>query len=151
MRYTTNELITCLEARLKWYENAINFKSKEIRTPFDFVFPDGSIDTWAAVVRELRNTINMMRRSNTKMTVVYSKYEDDILVSEEYPDGSVNGEFRIVDTKYGFQLQAFYDSWKIFGACGDLFDLLSNVSYAGITMEMLAYMIKNIGYELKVV
>lgn len=85
-----------------------------------------------------------------KKTVTFSKYEYDILIAEEYSDGSVKGEFKIINTEYGFQLQAYYDSWKIFNDCKELFDLLSTTSMNGITMEILVEMIKDIGYELRV-
>lgn len=51
---------------------------------------------------------------------------------------------------YGFQLQACYDSWKIFNDCKELFDILSSTSMSGITMEILVEMIKDVGYELRV-
>ena len=85
----------------------------------------------------------------TKM-VTYDCYENDIAVSLQYSDGSVVGEFRIVNTHLGFQLKAYYDSWKIFSVCSDLFEFLSKQSMTGITMEQLAEMIKDIGYELQV-
>ena len=86
-----------------------------------------------------------------KKTVIYFRYEDDISISLAYPDGGVVGEFTIVNTHLGFQLKAYYDSWKIFSNCTDLFELLSNQSMAGVTMKQLAEMIKDIGYELWVV
>lgn len=87
---------------------------------------------------------------NVTKTVTYDRYENDIAVSLQYPDGSVVGEFRIVNTHLGFQLKAYYDGWKIFSDCSDLFEFLSKQSMAGITMEQLAAMIKDIGYELQI-
>ena len=58
--------------------------------------------------------------NKTKMTVTFSRYEYDLLIAEEYPDGSVKGEFAIVNTP------------------------------SGITMEKLAEMIADIDYELRV-
>ena len=89
--------------------------------------------------------------NKTKMTVIFSRYENDILISEVYPDGSVKGEFIIVNTPLGFQLKAYHDSWKIFNNCKDLLELLGSQSMSGITMGKLAEMIKDIGYELKVI
>mgnify|MGYP004525751437 FL=1 len=89
--------------------------------------------------------------NKTKMTVTFSRYEYDLLVAEEYPDGSVKGEFVIANTPLGFQLKAYHDSWKIFSSCNDLFELLSNQSMSGVTMERLAEMIEDIGYELRVI
>lgn len=48
--------------------------------------------------------------NKTKMTVTFSRYEYDLLIAEEYPDGSVKGEFVIVNTPLGFQLKAYHDS-----------------------------------------
>ena len=85
-----------------------------------------------------------------KKIVVFSRYEYDILITEEYEDGSIKGEFKIINTEYGLQMQAYHDSWKIFGDCKELFDLLSSQSMSGVTMETLVEMIKDIGYELRV-
>lgn len=87
---------------------------------------------------------------NVKKIVMYDCYENDILISLQYSGGGVVGEFRIVNTHLGFQLKAYYDGWKIFGDCSDLFEFLSKQSITGITMEQLAEMIKDIGYELQV-
>lgn len=86
-----------------------------------------------------------------KKTVTFSRYEYDLLIAEEYTDGSIKGEFRIANTEYGLQMQAYHDSWKIFADCQDLFDLLSKESMSGVTIETLAEMIKDIGYELRVI
>lgn len=40
--------------------------------------------------------------NKTKMTVTFSRYEYDLLVAEEYPDGSVKGEFVIANTPLEF-------------------------------------------------
>lgn len=89
--------------------------------------------------------------NKTKMTVTFSRYEYDLLIAEEYPDGSVKGEFAIVNTPLGFQLKAYHDSWKIFSSCNELFELLSSQSMSGIMMESFAEMIKDIGYGLRVI
>ena len=88
---------------------------------------------------------------NTKMTVTFSRYEYDLLIAEEYTDGSVKGEFVIINTPLGFQLKAYHDSWKIFDSCSDLFELLSSQSMSGVRMEKLAEMIEDIGFELRVI
>lgn len=85
-----------------------------------------------------------------KKTVTFSRYEYDLFIAIEYDDGGIKGEFKIIDTPLGFQLQAYYDSWKIFKECQDVFDLLSNNSMSGVTMEILAEMIESIGYELTI-
>ena len=88
--------------------------------------------------------------SDIVKTVTYSQYENDIFVSLNYSDGSCVGEFAIVNTRYGFQLKAYCDSWKIFNKCSNLFELLSNQSMVGVTMKQLAEMIRDIGYELEI-
>ena len=89
--------------------------------------------------------------NKTRMTVTYSQYEHDIVIAEEYSDGSVKGEFVIVNTPLGFQLKAYHDSWKILSRCGDLFELLSNNSMCGVVTKQLEEMIAGIGYELRVI
>lgn len=79
-------------------------------------------------------------------TASYSKFENDISVSQMYSDGSVRGEFLIKNTELGFQLTAYHDSWKVLKDCTDLIELLGSHSMAGVTMEMLFEEIKNIGY-----
>lgn len=96
------------------------------------------------------NDINKWFPRYTK-TVTYFHYENEIIISEEYLDGSIVGEFKIIDTPYGFQLQAFYDSWRILKDCSDLMNFLGSRSMAGVTMRELAEQIEKIGYELKVV
>ena len=59
-------------------------------------------------------------------TVTYSQYENDICITLDYSDGGVKGgEIMIVDTRYGFQLRAFTDSWINFNEFSDVFELLS--------------------------
>lgn len=84
-------------------------------------------------------------------TVAYSRHSDDIFISLNYSDGSRVGEFSIVDTEYGFQLQAYHNSWKIFSSCNDVFELLSKESMYGVKMKQLAEMIRDIGYELVII
>lgn len=88
--------------------------------------------------------------NRVKKTVTYFHYEDDIVISLQYPEGGCVGELTIVNTPLGFQLKAYYDSWKIFSSCTDLFELLGSQSMAGVTMKQLAEMIKDIGYELDI-
>lgn len=38
MRYTENELRNCLEKRLKWYEEALEYRRKGIMPPIGFLF-----------------------------------------------------------------------------------------------------------------
>ena len=41
------------------------------------------------------------------------EYPDEFLIGEYFPDGSGNGEFRLVKTVYGFQAQIFDDAFKL--------------------------------------
>lgn len=61
MRYTESELINCLKVRLKWYEEALEYRRKMVVPPIGFTIPDGDINTWEGAVRELKNTINMIK------------------------------------------------------------------------------------------
>ena len=99
-----------------------------------------------------RIKVKIKKNNETVKTVTYSRYEDDIIITLNYPDGGcANGEFMIVNTHLGFQLQAYYDSWKNFESCADLFELLSRQSMSGITMKQLAEMIRDIGYKLEII
>lgn len=59
MKYTVEELLTCLKLRRDWYQRAIDLiASKE--TVSDFDFPAGTVKTWIGARKELQNTIDMM-------------------------------------------------------------------------------------------
>lgn len=91
-----------------------------------------------------------MENKAIKKAYLYQK-SGEIVIVEEYPEGSVEGEFIIVSTPLGLQLRAYDDSWKIFGKCKDLFKLLSEVSTEYLPIETLAYKMLDIGYELEIV
>ena len=55
-----NELREVLQGRLKWYEEALEYRRKGIMPLIGFPLPDGDINTWEGVARELKNTLNMM-------------------------------------------------------------------------------------------
>ena len=61
MRYTEEELRNCLEGRLKWYQEALEYRRKGIMSPIGFPLPDGDISTWKGAARELKNTLDMMK------------------------------------------------------------------------------------------
>ena len=61
MRYTEEELRNCLEGRLKWYQEALEYRIKGIMPPIGFPLPDGDINTWEGAARELKNTLDMMK------------------------------------------------------------------------------------------
>lgn len=60
MRYTDEELRNYLERRLKWYQKALEYRTKCEFHPIGFVLPDGNFRVWEGAVRELKNTLNMM-------------------------------------------------------------------------------------------
>lgn len=60
MKYTEVELLNCLHRRLKWYEEALEYRRKGIMPPIGFPLPDGGISTWEGATRELKNTIAMI-------------------------------------------------------------------------------------------
>lgn len=91
-----------------------------------------------------------MFNETTKKVIWYQK-DNEIIVTEECPDGNVEGELIINCTPLGYQLRVYDDSWKIFGKCEDIFKLLSEVSIDYLPIEILAYKIFNIGYELEIV
>lgn len=57
-KYSRDEIINCLELRLKWYQDAI-VALKEGWC--NFSFPDGNADSWEGSIKELKNTINMLK------------------------------------------------------------------------------------------
>ena len=61
MKYTYSELLNCLNGRLKWYEEALEYRKKGIMPPIGFPIPDGEINTWEGAIRELKNIINIIK------------------------------------------------------------------------------------------
>ena len=55
------ELRNCLEGRLKWYQEALEYRRKGTMPPIGFPLPDGDINTWEGAARELKNTLDMMK------------------------------------------------------------------------------------------
>ena len=106
MRYTEEELRNCLERRLKWYEEALEYKNKYKNNgdfpPIGFTFPDGNFRVWEGAVRELKNTLDMMKcdsenevREN-KTAKIYIEV-DGGLVSNVYTDSKVDLEVILCD------------------------------------------------------
>lgn len=60
MKYMNKELRDCLERRLKWYQEAIEYRRYGMTIPILFSIPDGNISTWEGAARELKNILNMM-------------------------------------------------------------------------------------------
>ena len=106
MRYTEEELRNCLERRLKWYEEALEYKNEYKKNgdfpPIGFTFPDGNFRVWEGAVRELKNTLDMMKcdsenevREN-KTAKIYIEV-DGGLVSNVYTDSKVDLEVILCD------------------------------------------------------
>ena len=91
-----------------------------------------------------------MENNTIKKAILYQK-DNEIIITESYTDGSIEGELVIVNTPLGYQLRVYDDSWKIFGKCEDIFKLLSEASIDYLPIEILAYRIFNIGYELEII
>lgn len=97
MRYTENELRNCLERRLKWYEEALEYKNEYKKNgdfpPIGFTFPDGNFRVWEGAVRELKNTLDMMKYDSdnkiqeNKTIKIYIEV-DGGLVSNVYTDST---------------------------------------------------------------
>ena len=68
MRYTEEELRNCLERRLKWYQKALEYRTKGEFPPIGFVLPDGNFRVWEGAVRELKNTLDMMKYDSDNKT-----------------------------------------------------------------------------------
>ena len=97
MRYTEEELRNCLERRLKWYEEALEYKNEYKKNgdfpPIGFTFPDGNFRVWEGAVRELKNTLDMMKYDSdnkiqeNKTIKIYIEV-DGGLVSNVYTDST---------------------------------------------------------------
>ena len=97
MRYTEEELRNCLERRLKWYEEALEYKNEYKKNgdfpPIGFTFPDGNFRVWEGAVRELKNTLDMMKCDSdnkiqeNKTIKIYIEV-DGGLVSNVYTDST---------------------------------------------------------------
>ena len=106
MRYTEEELRNCLERRLKWYEEALEYKNEYKKNgdfpPIGFTFPDGNFRVWEGAVRELKNTLDMMKCdsenevSENKTAKIYIEV-DGGLVSNVYTDSKVDLEVILCD------------------------------------------------------
>lgn len=91
-----------------------------------------------------------MENNTIKKAILYQK-DNEIIITESYPDGSVEGEFIIISTPLGYQLRAYDDSWKIFGKCKDLFKMLSEVSTEYLPIEVLINKIQSVGYKVEII
>lgn len=91
-----------------------------------------------------------MENNTIKKAILYQK-DNEIIITESYPDGSVEGELIILITPMGYQLRAYDDSWKIFSKCKDLFKMLSEVSTEYLPIEVLINKIQSVGYKVEII
>lgn len=106
MRYTEEELRQCLERRLKWYQEALEYKNEYKKNgefpPIGFTFPDGNFRSWEGAVKELKNTLDMMKCDSEKETrenkiaKIYIEV-DGGLVSNVYTDSKEDLEVVLCD------------------------------------------------------
>ena len=102
MKYTEEELRNCLEGRLKWYQEAFEYKDKGEFPPIGFTLPDGNFRSWEGAVRELKNTLNMMnddsmeKEKENKIAKIYIEV-DGGLVSNVYTDSTEDLEVVLCD------------------------------------------------------
>ena len=102
MRYTAEELTNCLERRLKWYQKALEYRTKGEFPPIGFVLPDGNFRVWEGAVRELKNTLDMMKydsdnKTQENKTIKIYIEVDGGLVSNVYTDSKEDLEVILCD------------------------------------------------------
>lgn len=91
-----------------------------------------------------------MENNTIKKAILYQK-DNEIIITESYTDGSIEGELVIVNTPLGYQLRVYDDSWKIFDKSMNLIKFLSVLITDYMPIEVLASHIQGIGYELEVI
>lgn len=102
MRYTDKELRNCLERHLKWYQKALEYRTKGEFPPIGFVLPDGNFRVWEGAIRELKNTLDMLKYDSdnkvqkNKMAKIYIEV-DGGLVSNVYTDSTEDLEVILCD------------------------------------------------------
>ena len=52
-----NELRDCVEARIRWYETALNYRKRGIMPPIGFPIPDSEPKVWEDIVKELKDIL----------------------------------------------------------------------------------------------
>ena len=56
-----NELRDCVEARIRWYETALNYRKRGIMPPIGFPIPDGEPKIWEGIVKELKDILKTVK------------------------------------------------------------------------------------------
>ena len=57
-----NELRDCVEARIRWYETALNYRKRGIMPPIGFPIPDSEPKVWEDIVKELKNILKTAKK-----------------------------------------------------------------------------------------
>ena len=52
-----NELRDCVEARIRWYETALNYRKRGIMPSIGFPIPDGEPKVWEGILNELKDIL----------------------------------------------------------------------------------------------
>ena len=56
------EILGCLEKRLRWYKEAVRKQEDKFECyDISFDFPEGNIENWKGCIKELQNTIDMLK------------------------------------------------------------------------------------------
>ena len=62
MAYSKKEILGCLEKRLRWYKEAVRKQEDKFECyDISFDFPEGNIENWKGCIKELQNTIDMLK------------------------------------------------------------------------------------------
>ena len=66
---TMYDFESCLKARLRWYNDAIDLKIGKRKWVNGFNFPDGDVESWRGAAKELKNTLDMVAKLRYKLGV----------------------------------------------------------------------------------
>ena len=91
-----------------------------------------------------------MEDKTIKKAILYRK-NNEIIITEEYPEGNVKGEFVIFSTPLGYQLRVYDDSWKMLDRSTNLIKLLSVLKMDYMPIEVLLSHIQGIGYKAEII
>ncbi len=87
---TRQQLMESLQARLKWYQKAIDMKNGADKKENGFDWPDGNVATWEGAIRELKNTLDMLEKVADRLTVMTGLGPITASVKEEAEYPGVN-------------------------------------------------------------
>ena len=66
---TMYDFESCLKARLRWYNDAIDLKTGKRKWVNGFNFPAGDVESWRGAAKELKNTLDMVAKLRYKLGV----------------------------------------------------------------------------------